>query len=50
MTVINEICNIIKVLDEWTELPQITPEQITIGRKLRLIMSGDLNSTIESYP
>jgi len=38
------------VLDDWYELPLVTPQQIQVSRKIKHIFTGDLNAKINSYP
>eukprot|EP01029_Cantina_marsupialis_P028752 TRINITY_DN777967_c0_g1_i1.p1 TRINITY_DN777967_c0_g1~~TRINITY_DN777967_c0_g1_i1.p1 ORF type:complete len:423 (+),score=160.52 TRINITY_DN777967_c0_g1_i1:156-1424(+) len=39
-----------KIGGEWTLLPDVTPEQIVIARKLRRFMTGDLEAPVPGYP
>jgi len=38
------------VLDDWYELPLVTPQQLVVSRKIKHIFTGDLNAKINSYP
>ena len=38
------------VLEDWIELPDITPEQLQVARKVKKLLKGDLNAEIKSYP
>jgi radial spoke head protein 4A len=38
------------VLEDWFELPLITPEQVVEARNIKYIFSGDLNKEVVSYP
>ena len=38
------------VLEDWIELPDITPEQLQVARKIKKLLRGDLNAEIKSYP
>ena len=38
------------LLDEWTQLPDVTPEQIRMSRKFKKILTGDLEADVEVYP
>ena len=38
------------VLDDWYELPLVTPDQIVSARQIKHLFSGDLNAKILSYP
>ncbi|KAL3314074.1 Radial spoke head protein 4 A [Cichlidogyrus casuarinus] len=42
------VCNIIG--ENWERLPLVTPEQITISRKIRHLFTGNLNEQINSNP
>lgn len=37
-------------LDDWYELPLVTPEQLRVSRQIKHIFTGDLNAKIFSYP
>ncbi|XP_055848336.1 radial spoke head protein 6 homolog A-like [Episyrphus balteatus] len=36
--------------DEWVELPVVDPEQVKISRKIKKILTGELNADIISFP
>ena len=36
--------------DEWTRLPDVTPDQISVARKIKKFFTGDLTNEIISYP
>ena len=38
------------LLDQWTELPLVTPEQVKNARKIKKNFTGDLHRPIVSYP
>jgi len=38
------------VLDDWLELPIITPNHIKAARKIKHVFTGDLNASVNSYP
>lgn len=38
------------LLDEWIELPPATPHQISVSRRIKKYLSGNLDETISSYP
>jgi hypothetical protein len=38
------------VLEDWIELPDITPDQLQVARKIKKLLKGDLNAEIKSYP
>jgi len=38
------------VLDDWFELPLVTPEQIRVARQIKHIFSGDLEAPVLTYP
>jgi radial spoke head protein 4/6 len=38
------------LLNDWTELPLVSAEHIRISRKLKLILSGSLESAVISNP
>jgi radial spoke head protein 4A len=38
------------VFNAWVELPDVTPEQIKVARKIRKLFTGNLNTTIVSNP
>lgn len=42
------VCNILG--EEWCELPNVTPEQLVVSRKITKYFTGDLNAKIWSYP
>lgn len=42
------VCNILG--EEWCELPNITPQQLVVSRKITKYFTGDLNAKIWSYP
>lgn len=35
---------------EWFRLPNVTPEQISVSRKIRKFLTGRLDAPIVSYP
>lgn len=35
---------------DWTELPLITPQQLRVSRKIKVLFTGDLNRKIISNP
>ena len=37
------------LLDKWTELPDITHEQLVVSRKFKYILTGDLSSPVNSF-
>lgn len=37
-------------MDEWIELPVISPEHIKAARLVKYIFTGNLNQKIVSYP
>jgi len=39
-----------EVLDEWIELPVISPEHVKVARLIKYMFTGDLNHKIISYP
>jgi radial spoke head protein 4/6 len=41
---------LIVVLSEWTRLPLIRPEHVTISRNLNMILTGNLESNLNCYP
>jgi len=41
---------LIIVLDDWFELPLVTPEQIRVARQIKHIFSGDLEAPVLTYP
>lgn len=42
------VCN--DLLDEWIELPPATPHQINVSRRIKKLLSGNLDEAILSYP
>ncbi len=36
--------------NNWTELPVVTPQQMRISRKIKVIFTGDLNRKVVSNP
>lgn len=36
--------------DKWIKLPAVRPEQIMVARQIKKLFSGDLESTVNSYP
>ncbi|KAL0272707.1 UNVERIFIED_CONTAM: hypothetical protein PYX00_005574 [Menopon gallinae] len=36
--------------DQWVELPDVTPEQIQVSRKIRRAFTGNLDSPMNTYP
>ena len=38
------------VFEEWTELPIISPEQMTTSRLIKYVFTGNLNQKINLYP
>lgn len=42
------VCN--ELGEEWIELPSVTPQQIVISRQIKKYFTGNLNSTITTYP
>lgn len=42
------VCNILG--EEWRELPNVTPQQLAVSRKITKYFTGDLNAKIWSYP
>jgi len=36
--------------DDWIRLPDLTPDQISVARKIKKFFTGDLSSEIISYP
>jgi radial spoke head protein 4/6 len=34
----------------WTQLPPVTQAQIAGARKIRRVLSGDLNAQVQGYP
>lgn len=35
---------------DWSELPVVTPQQMRVSRKIKKILSGDLNAKVVSNP
>lgn len=42
------VCNILG--EQWCELPNVTPQQLAVSRKITKYFTGDLNAKIWSYP
>jgi len=38
------------VFDSWVELPLISPDHVTVARKIKYIFSGDLEKRVRTYP
>jgi len=38
------------ILEDWIQLPDIKPIQIQIAKQIKHIMTGNLNTTIDSNP
>ena len=38
------------VLHDWIELPDVTPEQLNVARKVRKMLTGDLNACVLTNP
>lgn len=38
------------VLDEWKELPLVSPAQIRASRQIKHYFTGDLNAKVTTYP
>ncbi|XP_068083680.1 radial spoke head protein 6 homolog A [Anabrus simplex] len=36
--------------EKWVELPEVTPEQIVVARKIKIYFTGNLTAPIQSYP
>jgi len=36
--------------DDWTQLPNVTPEQITVARQIRRFFTGNLDATVGGHP
>lgn len=39
-----------KLSGDWSELPVVTPQQLRTSRKIKVLLSGDLNRKIISNP
>mmetsp|Transcript_63694 Transcript_63694/g.73021 ORF Transcript_63694/g.73021 Transcript_63694/m.73021 type:complete len:468 (+) Transcript_63694:57-1460(+) len=38
------------IMEDWIELPDVTPEQIRVARSIKYIFKGDLNGKVVSQP
>lgn len=38
------------VLEDWIELPDVTPAQIQAARNFKKLLTGDLNAVVDTYP
>jgi radial spoke head protein 4A len=38
------------LLEDWVQLPDIKPEQLTVARMIKHIFTGNLNAAIDSNP
>jgi len=38
------------LLSDWVQLPDLTPDQLGVARKIKHIISGNLNSSINTNP
>lgn len=38
------------VFQDWTELPDVTPEQLSVSRLIKKILTGRLDAEVKSYP